>query len=148
MDERPDLLSHSSQPSCLLPSLFYQEPSSNCCCSMDTRACSRRLTTPPSKSLRSKVLLHVVVPFREEGTHSIDHTRRISLVRVHCSSSSPHRSVQLGEPLSNSYCTPSKHHSCYLLDIIVPPSFGVGRVDAIRRMDRSSFAYFQGFCSV
>ena len=74
MDERPDLLSHSSHPSCLLPPLFCQEPSSNNCCSMDTRACSRRLTTPPSKSLRSKVLLHVMIPFREEGTRSIDHT--------------------------------------------------------------------------
>ena len=38
MDERPDLL--LSFLSALLPSPFFvlQEPSSNCCCSMDTRA--------------------------------------------------------------------------------------------------------------
>ena len=45
---------------------------------------------------RQKVPLDAMNPFREEGTHSVNHTRRILHVRVHCSSSSSHHSVQLG----------------------------------------------------
>ena len=46
--------------------------------------------------LRQKVPLHTMIPFREEGTRPINHTRRILHVRVHCSSSSSHRTVKPG----------------------------------------------------
>ena len=46
--------------------------------------------------LRQKVLFHALNPLTEERKRSVDHTRRISHVRLHCSSSSSRRSVKLG----------------------------------------------------
>ena len=46
--------------------------------------------------LRQKVLFHALNPFREERKRSVDHTRRISHVSLHCSSSSSRRSVKHG----------------------------------------------------
>ena len=115
---------------------------------MDAGARSWWRRPSPSAPLCHKVPLHTTNPFREERTRSVNQTRTVLHVHQHCSSSSSPRSVKLSEQLSNSFCATSKHHSSYLLDIIVPPIFIVGHVDAIRRINCRSWSYFHHFCSL
>ena len=115
--------------SCPLPSLFFQNTSTKCCCSMNAGACSWRLQASPSIPMYQVHTLLTMNPFREERQRSVDHTRRIPHVRLHCSSSSSHRCVKLGEPLSNSFCTRTLHHLLYLVDILIQPIPVVAHAD-------------------